>query len=99
MRGHTSTDRHGVSHWADPKVAASLTAALALLAIFAVIESRSRHALCGFLAAAGIVLAALIITVITIRIRHEDLAGASPAATARPAKDEPVAGPASAEAR
>ena len=45
MQGHRSTDQHGVSHWADPKVAASLTAALVLLAIFVVIESRSRHAL------------------------------------------------------
>ena len=29
------------SHWADPKVAASLTAALVLLAAFVIIESRS----------------------------------------------------------
>jgi MFS family permease len=39
------TDPRGISHWADPKVAASLTAALVLLAVFVVIESRSRHAL------------------------------------------------------
>jgi predicted MFS family arabinose efflux permease len=39
------TDPRGVSHWADPKVAASLTAALVLLATFVVIESRSPHAL------------------------------------------------------
>ena len=43
--GDAGTDPRGVSHWADPKVAASLTAALVLLAAFVVIESRSRHAL------------------------------------------------------
>ena len=42
---NAGTDPRGVSHWADPKVAASLTAALALLVVFVVIESRSRHAL------------------------------------------------------
>ena len=42
---NAGTDPRGVSHWADPKVAASLTAALVLLAVFVVIESRSRHAL------------------------------------------------------
>ena len=42
---NAGTDPRGVSHWADPKVAASLTAALLLLASFVVIESRSRHAL------------------------------------------------------
>jgi len=40
-----STDPRGVSHWADPRVAASLTAALALLAVFMVIEARSENAL------------------------------------------------------
>jgi EmrB/QacA subfamily drug resistance transporter len=39
------TDPRGVSHWADPRVAASLTAALALLAVFVVIEARSKNAL------------------------------------------------------
>ena len=42
---NAGTDSRGVSHWADPKVAASLTVALVLLAAFVVIESRSRHAL------------------------------------------------------
>jgi len=42
---NAGTDPRGVAHWADPKVAASLTAALVLLAVFVVIESRSRHAL------------------------------------------------------
>ena len=42
---NAGTGPRGVSHWADPKVAASLTAALVLLASFVVIESRSRHAL------------------------------------------------------
>ena len=35
----------GVSHWADTKVVASLAASVVLLAAFAVIEARSRHAL------------------------------------------------------
>jgi EmrB/QacA subfamily drug resistance transporter len=35
----------GVSHWGDAKVVASLAAAAVLLAVFAVIESRSRNAL------------------------------------------------------
>jgi EmrB/QacA subfamily drug resistance transporter len=35
----------GVSHWGDPKVVASLAAAVAFLAAFGVIESRSRRAL------------------------------------------------------
>jgi hypothetical protein len=35
----------GVSHWGDVKVVASLAAAAVLLAVFAVIESRSRNAL------------------------------------------------------
>ena len=39
----------------------------------------------GFLAASGIALAGLVITVITIRVRREDLAG-----TAEPAQDRPV---------
>jgi EmrB/QacA subfamily drug resistance transporter len=39
------TDPRGVPHWADPRVAASLTAALALLAVFVVIEARSENAL------------------------------------------------------
>ena len=42
---NAGTGPRGVSHWADPKVAASLTAAVVLLASFVVIESRSRHAL------------------------------------------------------
>ena len=42
---NAGTDQGGVSHWADPKVAASLTAALVLLAVFVALESRSRHAL------------------------------------------------------
>ena len=42
---NAGTDPRGVSHWADPKVAASLTSALVLLAVFVVIESRSRHVL------------------------------------------------------
>jgi len=42
---NAGTDPRGVSHWADPRVAASLTAAVVLLAVFVVIEFRSRHAL------------------------------------------------------
>ena len=42
---NAGTGPRGVAHWADPKVAASLTAALVLLATFVVIESRSPHAL------------------------------------------------------
>jgi len=42
---NAGTGPRGVSHWADPRVTASLTAALVLLAAFVVIESRSRHAL------------------------------------------------------
>src|SRR6266540_3615503 len=42
---NASTDQAGVSHWADPKVVASLVAAVALLVTFVVIERRSRHAL------------------------------------------------------
>jgi EmrB/QacA subfamily drug resistance transporter len=42
---NASTDQSGVSHWGDPKVIASLVAAVVLLASFAFIEVRSRHAL------------------------------------------------------
>lgn len=45
----------------------------------------------GFLAASGIALAGLVITVITIRVRREDLAGPVPV-LAEPAQDRP-AGP------
>ena len=40
-----ATTANGVSHWGDTKVIVSLTAAAVLLAAFAVIEARSRHAL------------------------------------------------------
>jgi EmrB/QacA subfamily drug resistance transporter len=40
-----ATSRDGVSHWGDAKVVASLAAAAALIAAFAVIEARSRNAL------------------------------------------------------
>ena len=40
-----STDQAGVSHWADPKVIASLAAAVVLLAAFVITEARSRHPL------------------------------------------------------
>jgi predicted MFS family arabinose efflux permease len=40
-----ATSQNGVSHWGDTKVIVSLTAAVALLASFIVIESRSEHAL------------------------------------------------------
>ena len=40
-----SADQAGVSHWADPKVIASLAAAVVLLAAFVIIEARSRHPL------------------------------------------------------
>src|SRR6266702_4011182 len=42
---NAATSPNGVSHWADTKVVASLAAAVVLLAAFAVIETRSRHAL------------------------------------------------------
>jgi EmrB/QacA subfamily drug resistance transporter len=42
---NAATSPNGVSHWADTKVVASLAAAMVLLAAFAVIETRSRHAL------------------------------------------------------
>ncbi len=40
-----STDQAGVSHWGDAKVVISLVASVVLLATFAFIESRSKHAL------------------------------------------------------
>jgi EmrB/QacA subfamily drug resistance transporter len=40
-----ATSQNGVSHWGDTKVIVSLTAAVALLAAFIVIEARSEHAL------------------------------------------------------
>ncbi|HEY0932379.1 MAG TPA: MFS transporter [Trebonia sp.] len=40
-----ATTSNGVSHWGDTKVVASLIAAVVLLAAFAFIETRSRHAL------------------------------------------------------
>src|SRR5258708_1694832 len=40
-----ATSQNGVSHWGDTKVTVSLTAAVALLASFLVIEARSEHAL------------------------------------------------------
>jgi predicted MFS family arabinose efflux permease len=40
-----ATSQNGVSHWGDAKVIAALTAAVALLAAFLVIEARSEHAL------------------------------------------------------
>ena len=42
---NASTDQHGVSHWTDPKVLASLAASVVLLVTFALIEWRSEHAL------------------------------------------------------
>jgi hypothetical protein len=42
---NASTDQSGVSHWGDTKVVFSLVAAAVLLASFAVIEWRSKHAL------------------------------------------------------
>ncbi len=42
---NASTDQHGVSHWTDTKVLASLAASVALLVAFALIEWRSKHAL------------------------------------------------------
>ena len=42
---NAGTDQHGVSHWGDPRVVASLAAAVVLLAGFVVIETRSKHAL------------------------------------------------------
>jgi hypothetical protein len=40
-----ATSPNGVSHWGDAKVVASLAASAVLLTAFAVIETRSRHAL------------------------------------------------------
>jgi EmrB/QacA subfamily drug resistance transporter len=40
-----ATSANGVSHWGDTKVIVSLVAAVVLLAVFLVIESRSPHAL------------------------------------------------------
>jgi EmrB/QacA subfamily drug resistance transporter len=42
---NAATSPDGVSHWGDAKVVASLAASAVLLAAFAVIETRSRHAL------------------------------------------------------
>ena len=42
---NAATSPDGTSHWGDPKVVATLTAGAVLLAAFAVIETRSRHAL------------------------------------------------------
>jgi EmrB/QacA subfamily drug resistance transporter len=42
---NASTDQSGVSHWTDTKVLASLAAAAVLIAAFALIEWRSKHAL------------------------------------------------------
>ncbi|HXW88332.1 MAG TPA: MFS transporter, partial [Streptosporangiaceae bacterium] len=42
---NAATSPNGVSNWGDGKVVASLTAAVVLLAAFAVVEARSRHAL------------------------------------------------------
>jgi EmrB/QacA subfamily drug resistance transporter len=42
---NASTGPDGTSHWGDAKVVAALAAAAVLLAAFAVIEARSRHAL------------------------------------------------------
>ena len=42
---NAATSPDGASHWGDGKVVAALSAAAALLAAFAVIETRSQHAL------------------------------------------------------
>ncbi len=42
---NASTDQTGTSHWGDPKVVISLVVSAILLASFAFIESRSKHAL------------------------------------------------------
>jgi EmrB/QacA subfamily drug resistance transporter len=42
---NAATGQDGTSHWADPAVLAALAAGAVLLAAFAVIEARSRHAL------------------------------------------------------
>ncbi len=45
---YAATTADGVSHWGDAKVVAALAAGVVLLAAFAVIETRSRHALLPF---------------------------------------------------
>ncbi len=42
---NAATSPNGVSHWGDARVVASLTVSAVMLAAFAVIEARSRHAL------------------------------------------------------
>jgi hypothetical protein len=42
---NAATSPDGTSHWGDAKVVAALAAGAVLLAAFAVIETRSRHAL------------------------------------------------------
>ncbi len=42
---NAATSPNGTSHWGDTRVVAALTASAVLLAAFAVIEARSRHAL------------------------------------------------------
>ena len=42
---NAATSPDGISHWGDAKVVAALTAGAVLLAVFAYIEARSRHAL------------------------------------------------------
>jgi EmrB/QacA subfamily drug resistance transporter len=42
---NAATSQNGVSHWGDTKVVASLVAAVVLLVAFAIIETRSKHAL------------------------------------------------------
>ena len=42
---NAATDQHGISHWGDTKVVASLAAAVVLLVSFVLIEARSKHAL------------------------------------------------------
>jgi EmrB/QacA subfamily drug resistance transporter len=42
---NAATSQNGVSHWGDARVVASLTVGAVMLAAFAVIEARSRHAL------------------------------------------------------
>ncbi len=42
---NAATDQHGISHWGDTKVVASLAAAVVLLVSFVLIEARSAHAL------------------------------------------------------
>ncbi|HEX6454444.1 MAG TPA: MFS transporter [Trebonia sp.] len=42
---NAGTDQHGISHWADTRVVASLAVSAVLLVTFVVTERRSRHAL------------------------------------------------------